>query len=327
MNIKRISILIISLFAISLSACGKSNSKVTSEDIPGGNTKRTYGKYVIKDEAEDISDIQGEPWVNTSITGVMNKIEKPSLKDDYFANINYDYLSEYTLPEGEVVHGGDIFRSQDLVNQRIKDIINDPNDVTIANILNKIKAGQKEKILTEVDRIWNLSHEGLINELNCTDFLFSGPNSLLSLTRESKSSDVVIDISCAEEFVTLPYLAIKNILNQTDYGIGGFSLQLRFFLDCHCSYSDDYFIALCNSISYYLDAYIESEPSLSGVGSFNSSPNTFNLNTILQSMGFTNESLAISEPLTMILDDFYMNLLCLNDDQIKSYLMDTYPFP
>lgn len=47
--------------------------------------------YDLKDGYE-LSDLQGSPWINSNITGELNKINKPSLKDDYYASINYDKL-------------------------------------------------------------------------------------------------------------------------------------------------------------------------------------------------------------------------------------------
>ena len=88
MKSKHLSILGLLLITLSIGACNKtpSNSNVSSSDTrvssfesthnvssdnPGGGTpKRKYGKYTIKDEVEDISDLQGSPWLNTSIEGI-----------------------------------------------------------------------------------------------------------------------------------------------------------------------------------------------------------------------------------------------------------------
>ena len=36
------------------------------------------------------SDLKGAPWVNTNLQGQINKIQKPSLKDDFYASVNYE---------------------------------------------------------------------------------------------------------------------------------------------------------------------------------------------------------------------------------------------
>ena len=90
MKKKYLSVLGLLLISLSIGAFGKTTSKILSEeppasssinsseqassDTPGGNPpRRTYlDKYLIKDEVEDTSDLQGYPWLNTSIYGVMN---------------------------------------------------------------------------------------------------------------------------------------------------------------------------------------------------------------------------------------------------------------
>lgn len=39
-----------------------------------------------------LSDIQGAPWINSNLAGQLNKIKKPSLKDDFYSSVNYDYI-------------------------------------------------------------------------------------------------------------------------------------------------------------------------------------------------------------------------------------------
>ena len=40
------------------------------------------------------TELQGAPWINSDLEGQLNAIEKPSLKDDFFANINYDAITK-----------------------------------------------------------------------------------------------------------------------------------------------------------------------------------------------------------------------------------------
>ena len=39
------------------------------------------------------SDLRGAPWVNVNLRGELNKIQKPSLKDDFYTAVNYDKIS------------------------------------------------------------------------------------------------------------------------------------------------------------------------------------------------------------------------------------------
>ena len=38
------------------------------------------------------SDIQGAPWINSNLNGQINKIKKPSLKDDFYTSVNYENI-------------------------------------------------------------------------------------------------------------------------------------------------------------------------------------------------------------------------------------------
>ena len=84
-----------------------------------------YRFYTIEDGIEDLSFIEGYPWINTSIEGVMGKIKRPEAKDDFFAYVNYDYLKDYKLPEGKDKFGGPIFDGEALATERLHKILDD----------------------------------------------------------------------------------------------------------------------------------------------------------------------------------------------------------
>ena len=44
------------------------------------------------EEGYSLSDIEGAPWINSNIRGELDKIKKPSLKDDFYASVNYEDL-------------------------------------------------------------------------------------------------------------------------------------------------------------------------------------------------------------------------------------------
>ena len=48
-------------------------------------------EYEMK-QGYQLSDLQGAPWVNSNLEGQLNKIKKPSLKDDFYASVNYDRI-------------------------------------------------------------------------------------------------------------------------------------------------------------------------------------------------------------------------------------------
>ena len=56
-------------------------------------------------ELEDgytLSDLRGAPWINTNLEGEINKIKKPSLKDDFYTAVNYDSIKNGELGPFEV---------------------------------------------------------------------------------------------------------------------------------------------------------------------------------------------------------------------------------
>lgn len=49
--------------------------------------------YKLKpNHSED--ELIGSPWINTNVRGQLKAIEKPSLKDDYYASVNYDIMTQ-----------------------------------------------------------------------------------------------------------------------------------------------------------------------------------------------------------------------------------------
>lgn len=52
--------------------------------------------YTLKDNA-DKTLLYGSPWLDLSRNGVVNQIERPSIKDDFYGNINYDTLGSLVI--------------------------------------------------------------------------------------------------------------------------------------------------------------------------------------------------------------------------------------
>ena len=59
-------------------------------------TKKGYFSFEpINYEMEEgytLDDIQGAPWINSCVIGELEKIKKPSVKDDFYAAVNYDAI-------------------------------------------------------------------------------------------------------------------------------------------------------------------------------------------------------------------------------------------
>lgn len=81
---KNIKVLGLLLITTTLTAC-------TFDTTP----KETYSFERIQYELKpgvDESEIQGAPWINSNLPDMVAKIEKPSLKDDFYASVNYEQL-------------------------------------------------------------------------------------------------------------------------------------------------------------------------------------------------------------------------------------------
>ena len=98
MKFKNHLLFIISIIAITGCATNQASSVVPEE-------KPDYLFYNVK-EGVNVDELYGSPWMNTAVEGMMEKIEKPDEKDDFFAASNYEYIQTITIPEGGRRIGG-----------------------------------------------------------------------------------------------------------------------------------------------------------------------------------------------------------------------------
>ena len=61
----------------------------SQQETPTTNPNRVH--YVMKAGVSE-SELQGTPWINSNLPGMTNKVKQPSLKDDFYASVNYDNL-------------------------------------------------------------------------------------------------------------------------------------------------------------------------------------------------------------------------------------------
>ena len=69
----------------------KPEPKEDEDDVVPGPFTFDQFQYKLKDGVNR-SEIQGNPWINSNIKGQLEKIEKPSLKNDFYASVNYDAI-------------------------------------------------------------------------------------------------------------------------------------------------------------------------------------------------------------------------------------------
>ena len=110
-----------------------------------------------------LDDINGAPWINSNIEGEIDKIRKPSLKDDFFASINYERIQE---------NGGSAFTAaQNAVRSVISQIYYDQNiaskttnGIAIQTIHQKVLNGDAQTIATYLN---DIDVETYINSKEC----------------------------------------------------------------------------------------------------------------------------------------------------------------
>ena len=109
----------------------------------------TYRFYTIKDGVTDLDFLEGYPWINTSVEGVLNKIERPRPRDDFFAYANYDISKDIVVPEGMIKYGGPIYSSDVIINERLDSMIGE-EDGEYAAVAEMLKSGAKEVIAADI---------------------------------------------------------------------------------------------------------------------------------------------------------------------------------
>ena len=139
-----------------------------------------YGFYSLKDGV-DTSTLHGTPWLNTSIIGMANKVYKPSPKDDFFTSANYDVLVNNVIPEGSPKGGGLLYSTNQLVKDRLNDIMS--TNTTFLSLKKRMKNGDTNKIKEEMDNIINMTNAQFENYMSSVEFI-RGSSALISMTND-----------------------------------------------------------------------------------------------------------------------------------------------
>lgn len=190
LNVLLCSLLLLALFGCNLNEKAKTPDPVVEPPKPESKNL-TYRYYTLEDDVTDLSFIQGYPWLNTSIVGVMDKIKRPSVKDDFFAYSNYDALRNFNMPSDKNKYGGLIFKSCDLAEQRLNIIVNDTN--SSLNVLNKnVTKGDLAGIKSDIEASMNYTQTDIDNLFKSKD-VFYGTFSQLELI--DKPNGVYVSLS------------------------------------------------------------------------------------------------------------------------------------
>ena len=87
----KVSLLILSISTLALGSCRPNTPKPKPEPDEPFSFERL--DYELKEGVSE-DELQGAPWINSNLPGMTAKVEKPSLKDDFYASVNYEKLCD-----------------------------------------------------------------------------------------------------------------------------------------------------------------------------------------------------------------------------------------
>ena len=195
MKRKLISILPFLLPAVLAASCGPK---------PTPKNPLTYGFYTIKSDVDDLSFLQGYPWLNTSVEGVMDKIEKPAKTDDFFTHVNYETLQGIKLSE-DTPMGGGYFDAQTKKNKENVDaLFANPNN-GLAKIKQTLLKGDSGKVKAEIESLLN-ADETKIRAILGSEELLEGISKFIKVTHTTSHAEIGVAFSEDIHFGGLPFL-------------------------------------------------------------------------------------------------------------------------
>ena len=149
-------------------------------------TRTRWGKYVLKEGLTDTSDFNGAPWLNVHKEGVINMIEQPSYKDDFYTAANYEYLQDITVPEGQEREGGVAVGNDYAVEECLDTIYEDPK-TGLPALHKALNEGAKEAANQEITRLYNLSMSEALALIN-SDYLFKGYSKFITIEHRQSNN-------------------------------------------------------------------------------------------------------------------------------------------
>ena len=150
-------------------------------------------------------------WINASVEGALDNAERPSLKDDFYASVNYDEIRSLQFNEDDYSKGGIFNDSYAQVNEHMYDMLYENTSSVDQSQLNAlremIEEGDLETIKTEINSL---------NAANIVDFLLEdyfvyAVDGLINSYRYSETvPHIIIDISGLK--YEKPYSIVYTIL-------------------------------------------------------------------------------------------------------------------
>lgn len=165
-NMKKIIRLLLTISIFSLASCNFASLTPKDKD------KNDFDYSQINYETTpgyNKSDLEGAPWINSNILGMVERVEQPSLKDDFYTSVNYDDFIEGNYGPFDV--SGSI--THDNLNDIYSGTVNYPNKAFIRRMKNLTSSGAPDRLKTYFDNF-------NINTFVSSKELFMGECSIFS---------------------------------------------------------------------------------------------------------------------------------------------------
>lgn len=233
-------------------------------------------EYELKDGVSR-SEIEGYPWINSNLEGQLDKIEKPSLKDDYYTAINYDAIKNKEM--------GLFDKNDKAVRDAFESIYSENSKAENSKLLTKAKdsilAGNCQEIATYFA---NLNYDEFVN----SDSLFYSPHSFFTIERDEENNyNIYFNDGYVVGQTSFATLSLDSRVNSLKKNIASelcdvFNLSLT-SEDLESVYDFDYESTNASFMSYYY-----SNGSTKSKYVFNSAKTRY-LDSAITDLGLTSE--------------------------------------
>ena len=211
---KALNVLLCSLVVLVLFGCNSNNNGEVQPQNPDPVVEPpkvepktlTYRYYTLEDDVEDLSFLEGYPWLNTSLVGMMKNIKRPDAKDDFYAYVNYDYLRNLEMPYNKDKYGGPIFEGEILADDRLTKMINDSTS-PLYQINRFITNGDKEAIKADIEATMNYTDNDVKNFLKSKNVFFGSFGQLEITDDETGAIYVTLSGDYNENLLLLYYMS------------------------------------------------------------------------------------------------------------------------
>lgn len=281
MKFKRSLLFIVSIFAVASCA---NNGASTNPEKPSD-----YLFYDVKDGV-DVDDLYGTPWLNSAVEGMMEKIEKPSEKDDFFAATNYEYIQSIEMPKTERRTGGLLGDADNETDNNLYTLISEetssPLSPYIKNAASYFKNGSKEEAKQKIDLINSYTTKDEIKDYLSTVDSLSSVTSVLTPFHYYSYLTLVPGGLLEDNsllYLIYQYRSRTSILNRIDTAIKNLFIAMGYTEDEASDLSSDYASTEANVIK---NISLSSWGGTVRLSDYDETFQNFHMENVLRSIGY-----------------------------------------